>query len=195
MARQEKLDALKREMARASLPLKSTATNIVFGEGDPHAKLFFIGEAPGKNEDIHGLPFVGSAGRHLDALFDSVGLRRGQIYLTSILKYRPPRNRPPNREEIKTHTPFLVRQIEIVDPKFIIPLGNFATKFVLSGFDVANMVKIGGISTLHGKVKIVQLRKKDIFVFPLYHPAALLYNMLLKKSMFHDFKKLSTICP
>ncbi|MDO8580186.1 MAG: uracil-DNA glycosylase [Candidatus Omnitrophota bacterium] len=189
----KKLNRLREAMAAADLPLQKTATNLVFGEGDPSAKLFFIGEAPGKKEDLSGRPFVGSAGKHLDALFDSIGLARGDVYITSLLKYRPPNNRCPTRPEIEAHTIFLIKQVLIVNPQMIVPLGNFATRFVLSGFAIDKMSGVPGISTLHGKAVKMNLDHRQFLVFPLYHPAAVLYNFGLKKTLFRDFKSLNKL--
>ena len=190
MNKKIKLEDLKKQMARRELPLKKSAIKLVFGKGDPDARIFFIGEAPGRNEDEQGEPFVGMAGRHLDDLLKAVPLSRDEVYITSILKYRPPNNRPPKREEILTHTPFLVRQIEIIEPRFIVPLGNFATKFVLAGFDIEKMSKIPGIMQLHGKITTIKFAKQVFTVFPSYHPAATLYNSSLKQIMLKDFKRL-----
>jgi DNA polymerase len=193
MNKRVRLEILSKEMAHRKLPLKRTATKLVFGKGDPNARVFFIGEAPGKNEDLTGEPFVGLAGRHLDTLLNSIGLPREKVYITSILKYRPPNNRPPVREEIRTHTPFLVQQIQIIEPQFIVPMGNFATKFVLAEFDVEKMAGIPGIMRLHGKTKNIKFHEHTFTIFPSYHPAASLYNFGLKRIMLKDFRKLKTI--
>ena len=187
----DKLARLRKQMAKADLPLKDTANNLVFGHGDPDAKMFFIGEAPGKNEDLKGLPFIGSAGKHLDVLFDSIKLSREDVYITSILKYRPPNNRPPKINEIEAHTPFLVKQILIMEPEIILPLGNFATRFVLAAFDSNKMGQVPGISTLHGEIKKITFKKHSFNVMPLYHPASVLYNFRLKKTLLNDFQVLS----
>ena len=104
-------------MSNADLPLKKTAQRLVFGEGSCDPKALFIGEAPGANEDKQGLPFVGTAGKHLDLLLGSIDLTRDQVYITSIIKYRPPENRQPTLSEIKAHTPFLMDQIRIIKPR------------------------------------------------------------------------------
>lgn len=193
MNKKVKLEVLRKQMAHRKLPLKKTATKLVFGKGAADAKIVFIGEAPGKNEDLTGEPFVGMAGRHLDLLLDSINLSRDEVYITSILKYRPPNNRPPAREEIRTHTPFLVKQIQIIKPRYIVPMGNFATKFVLAEFDLARMSKIPGIMRLHGKEKTIKFLNHSFTVFPSYHPAATLYNFGLKRVMLRDFKKLKLL--
>ena len=171
-----------------TFPLKKTAQNIVFGKGNPDAKIFFIGEAPGAKEDAQGIPFVGATGKQLDLLLQSIGLNLDAVYIANILKYRPPENRNPNIKEIRTHTPFLIRQIQIIQPKIIVTLGNFATRFVLAGFDADKMDSIPGISQLHGKAKKFKVDSLAFTVIPLYHPAAMLYNPGLKKVLQEDFK-------
>jgi len=104
-------------------------TNIVIGKGNPQADILFVGEAPGKNEDLQGLPFVGAAGKNLDSLLSKVGLSMEEVYIANILKCRPPENRDPTPEEIKAHTPWLLLQIEEIKPKVVCSLGNYATKF------------------------------------------------------------------
>lgn len=164
-------------------PLKDSASNLVFGKGNPDADILFIGEAPGAKEDLQGVPFVGSAGRELDKLLKGIGLSLDDVYIANILKYRPPSNRNPSVDEIKKHTPFLLRQIEIIEPKIICTLGNYATKFVLAGFKVEGMNKIDGISKIHGVVH----KTDDLLVVPLYHPAAMLYNPKLRGVLEKDF--------
>ena len=169
-------------------PLKKTAKNIVFGKGNPDAEIFFVGEAPGAQEDARGIPFIGAAGKQLDVLLHSISLNLDVVYIANILKYRPPWNRNPNVEEIRAHTPFLIQQIQIIRPKIIVTLGNFATKFVLAGFAADKMDTVPGISQLHGKARTLKLNALPLTVIPLYHPAALLYNAGLKKVMQADFK-------
>jgi len=113
------LAKLKQEEIAADLPLKDTATNIVFGEGNPNSKVFFLGEAPGRNEDLQGLPFVGAAGKILTNLIESIGLKREDVYITSVLRYRPPKNRDPKPTEIAATKPFLDEQIKIIQPKLL----------------------------------------------------------------------------
>ncbi len=112
-------------------PLGATRNRLVFGVGDPGSRLLFIGEAPGKNEDLKGEPFVGAAGKLLDELLASIGLDRSQVYIANVLKCRPPGNRDPQAEEISTCTPFLAEQVRLIDPVVIATLGNFATKYIL----------------------------------------------------------------
>ena len=190
MSKAEELEILKQKISEKDLPLKETATNLVFGKGNPEARIMFIGEAPGANEDLQGEPFVGAAGKNLDRLLNHISLTIENVYIANILKYRPPNNRNPNIEEIKSHTPFLIEQIRIIKPRFVCTLGNFSTKFVLAGFDPNKMKKIGGITTLHGKISEVQLGTSVIKVFPLFHPAAMIYNRGLKETIENDFLEL-----
>lgn len=169
-------------------PLKDAATNLVFGKGNPDAKILFIGEAPGAKEDEQGIPFVGSAGRELDKLLQGIGLTIDDVYIANILKYRPPDNRDPTKEEIRRHTPYLIEQIKVIAPEVICTLGNFSTKFVLAGFDVDGMRAIPGISSLHGKPQRVTLDGSSFTVVPLYHPAAMLYKRQLQEDMQKDFR-------
>ena len=184
------LASLYEKTANADLPLKETATNLVFGKGNPNASILFIGEAPGKNEDLQGLPFVGVAGKLLDTMLKSIGLTIDDIYIANILKYRPPNNREPSKEEIIAHTPYLIEQIKIIQPKIIVTLGNYATKFVLSGCSADKMDAVPGISTLHGKEKKVVIAGTSYRVVPMYHPAALIYDQRLRPVAELDFKNL-----
>lgn len=150
--------------------------NIVVGKGRLDAPIMFVGEAPGRNEDEQGFPFVGAAGKNLDNLLQKVGLNVEDVYIANILKCRPPENRPPSNDEIRAHTPWLLKQIREMKPKVICSLGNYATKFFLSGCDVDNMVKQPGITSVHGKIKIISLHGSEIKLIPLFHPAAIIYN-------------------
>ena len=188
MDKQKVLDELKEEAVRAKLPLFESATNIVFGKGNPNAEIMFIGEAAGRNEDEQGLPFVGAAGKNLDKLLDKVGLSIEDVYITNILKYRPPENRDPFPEEIKAHTPWLLQQIREIKPKVICSLGNYATKFFLSEGDVDLMKKQPGITSIHGKVKFVKINGFEIKLIPLFHPAAIIYNQKLKSAWEGDME-------
>jgi uracil-DNA glycosylase len=189
--KKRKLEVLEQEILQApDFPLKKTARNLVFGRGSLNPKVFFIGEAPGAKEDEQGFPFVGMAGKQLDALLDSIGLTVKSVYITSILKYRPPKNRAPNIIEIKAHTPFLVDQIKIIEPKIVVTLGNFATKFVLGGFNIKNMSTIEGITQLHGEARTIALDNQRLLVIPTFHPAAIFYNRPLKKKLEKDFQSI-----
>ncbi len=192
--KQARLDAIRERIGREMVcPLKDAATHMVFGKGNPDAQILFIGEAPGEQEDRTGVPFVGSAGRELDKLLRAIGLTLDDVYIANILKYRPPGNRDPNEDEIRRHTPYLVEQIRVIAPRFICTLGNFSTKFVLAGFDVDGMRKIPGVSVLHGAPREKEVQGIAFTVFPLYHPAAMLYKPPLRAVLEEDFRKLGAL--
>lgn len=153
--------------------------NIVIGKGNERASIMFIGEAPGKNEDEQGLPFVGKAGKNLDDMLAKVGLSLNDVYIANILKCRPPENRDPLPDEIRAHTPWLVKQIEEIKPKVICSLGNYATKFFLAGGNVDAMETQPGITSVHGKVKEINFNGLKIKLIPLFHPAAIIYKRAL----------------
>ena len=150
--------------------------NIVVGRGNPNAKILFVGESPGRNEDIAGEAFVGAAGKNLDKLLAKVGLSIEDIYIANILKCRPPENRDPLPEEIKAHTPWLVKQIKEIKPKVICSLGNFSTKFIFANGDVDKMKDQPGITSVHGKVRMIDFAGLKIKLIPLFHPAAIIYK-------------------
>lgn len=194
MDKKEILEEIKKRIeTELECPLKEQAKNIVFGKGNPDAEILFIGEAPGAKEDEQGIPFVGAAGRELDKLLHSIGLSLEEVYIANILKYRPPNNRDPLPEEIARHTPYLLEQIKTIQPKVILTLGNFSTKFVLSGFSVDGMKKIPGVSALHGKVHDVRVDGMIFKVMPLYHPAAMLYKPPLRAVLEEDFQKVAEL--
>lgn len=153
--------------------------NIVIGKGNENADILFVGEAPGRNEDEQGLPFVGAAGKNLDKLLANVGLSLKEVYITNILKCRPPENRNPLAEEIKAHTPWLIEQIKKIKPKVVCSLGNYSTKFFLSEGDIDKMDTQPGITLVHGKIKFVEISGMKIKLIPLFHPAAIIYNQNL----------------
>jgi DNA polymerase len=160
----------------------------VIGEGDPDAEIMFIGEAPGREEAETGRPFVGNAGRVLDSLLESIGLERGDVYITNVVKDRPPGNRDPRAEEIGVYTPFLLRQIEIIAPDVIATLGRFAMDFILERYDLPQQGK--KIGDLHGRVLQADGPYGEVTVVPLYHPAAAFYNQDLEDTMEEDFRAL-----
>jgi uracil-DNA glycosylase len=182
------LDSLREKiLSELDCPLKASAHNLVFGKGNSNAKILFIGEAPGEQEDLQGIPFVGAAGKQLDKLLSLINLSLEDVYIANILKYRPPGNRDPSNDEIERHTPYLVEQIKIIRPRIIATLGNYSTKFVLADFKAEDMKKIGGISFLHGKHIQKNIDGFEFFVVPLYHPAAMLYKPSLKIDLEKDF--------
>lgn len=158
-------------------PLYKTANHAVPGEGDPKAKIMFIGEAPGRNEDETGRPFVGRAGKLLDELLESINIKRQSVFITSIIKHRPPKNRPPKYAEIKECTHWLDLQINTIKPELIVTLGRFAMEYFLPEEQ---------ISLIHGKI----VEKGYLHLFPVYHPAAGLRSTKNKRRLFEDFKKL-----
>ncbi len=151
-------------------------TNIVVGKGNLNADILFVGEAPGKNEDLEGIPFVGRAGKNLDEMLSKVGLSLDNVYIANILKCRPPENRDPLPEEIKAHTPWLIEQIKQIKPKVVCSLGNYATKFFLSQGHIELMDKQPGITSIHGKIRFIQIGGLRIKLIPLFHPAAIIYK-------------------
>jgi len=159
--------------------------NIVVGRGNLNAGIMFIGEAPGKNEDEQGLPFVGAAGKNLDKLLEKVGLTINDVYIANILKCRPPENRNPTNDEIKAHTPWLIEQIKEIKPKVICSLGNYATKFFFADGKVDEMP---GITQVHGRRKLMEFHGLKIKLIPLFHPAAIIYNRKLIDSWEKDME-------
>lgn len=162
-------------------PLGDSRTTLVFGTGDPHARLMFIGEAPGRNEDLKGEPFVGAAGRLLDELLESIGLHRHDVYIANILKCRPPGNRDPLPAEVDTCTRFLTEQVKLVDPLVIATLGNHATRFVLE--------TTRPIGSLRGRL----FEKDGRRIVPIFHPAAALYDRSKAQVLFEDFQRLRVV--
>mgnify|MGYP004471530513 FL=1 len=163
-------------------PLAEGRTQTVFGAGNPNARVLIIGEAPGRNEDLQGVPFVGAAGKKLDALLEIAGLdRERDVFIANVLKCRPPSNRDPKAEEIEMCSPFLREQTRTIDPQVIVTLGNFATKFILK-------TEVG-ITQLHGKVQ----HAGKFTVFPIYHPAAAIYDRKKQVALEEDFATLGRI--
>jgi uracil-DNA glycosylase family 4 len=160
-------------------------TQVVFGVGDPNADLVFVGEAPGFHEDQQGYPFVGQAGKLLDRLLAGIGLDRSRVYICNVLKCRPPGNRDPQPDEIEACEGYLFRQIELIDPRVVATLGNFATK-LLSG-------KPHGITRVHGTPQETTLGGRRVTLFPLYHPAAALYTPAMLRTLEEDFARLPAL--
>ena len=163
-------------------PLSATRTQVVFGSGDPAAKLMFVGEAPGFHEDKNGVPFVGQAGKLLETLLNGIGLSRADVYIANVLKCRPPGNRDPQPEEIEACESHLFRQIELIRPTLVATLGNFATK-LLSGRPL-------GITKVHGTPQQVTLGGNEVTLYPLYHPAAALYTRSMLSVLEEDFGRI-----
>lgn len=180
--KQRALDELKAKMKEdESLPLKSGATNLVFGEGDADSKVVFVGEGPGYHEDIKGRPFVGMAGALLNQLLVVIGIPRESVYITNVVHYRPPQNRDPLPEEIAAFQPYLDKIVEIIDPVAIVTLGRFSMGKYLPG---------ASISKVHGRPQRITWKGKRITIVPMYHPAAALRNGAIKLLLTEDFKKL-----
>lgn len=156
----------------------------VVGEGSLDASIILIGEAPGENEAKTGRPFVGAAGRVLDDLLASIGLRRQEVYITNIVKDRPPENRDPTKAEIELYSPFLARQLAIIQPRVIVTLGRFAMTFVLKQFNLPEAKQT--IGKLHGKVIKAQASYGEVAIVPLYHPASSFYNEAQKVALKED---------
>lgn len=161
--------------------LASGRTQVVCGTGNPHASIMFVGEAPGFHEDKQGVPFVGAAGKLLTKLLESVGLSRDEIYIANVIKCRPPENRNPQTDEIETCKPFLLQQIQLINPKLVCSLGNFAMQTLLE--------KKIGITKVRGQV----FRLPEFILFPLLHPAAALHQGNLMTPLREDFQKLKQI--
>jgi uracil-DNA glycosylase len=157
-------------------------TQVVFGAGSPHAELMFVGEAPGFHEDKQGLPFVGQAGKLLEKLLAGIGMQRADVYIANVLKCRPPGNRDPQPDEIEACESHLFRQIELIEPKLVATLGNFATK-LLSGRPL-------GITRVHGQEQPTTLGGREVLLYPLYHPAAALYTPAMLKVLEADFARI-----
>lgn len=181
-SKQQRLDALSAQILADKVcpDLAAQATQLVFGSGSPDAELVFIGEAPGKNEDLKGEPFIGAAGKFLNEMLEHIGLKREDIYITNIVKYRPPGNRDPLPEEKENFLPYLKKQLDIIDPKMIITLGRHSMDVLLPGLK---------ISQAHGQPK----RYNGRVYLPLFHPAAALYNGGLRQTLLDDFAKIPLI--
>ena len=163
----------------------------VIGDGNPLAEIVFIGEAPGEVEAKTGRPFVGPAGRVLDELLASIDLKREDVYITNVVKDRPPDNRDPRVKEVRLYSPFLWRQLEIIQPKVIVPLGRHALEFVRRHF--TGFPAEGSVSTLHGTAYPVEAPYGRAFVVPLYHPAVLFYREDLRETVETDFRLLGEL--
>ena len=203
MDNQKKLDSLKARIEASGITpaLKSQATQLVFGDGNSAADIVFIGEAPGKQEDVQGKPFVGASGKFLDEMLASIGMKRADIYITNIVKYRPPGNRDPLPEEKKAFLPYLQEQLEIIQPKIIVTLGRHSGGGFLPDLH---------ISTDHGKPKRIRVKESmsqgvksknenqsrdtmELVILPLYHPAAALYNGGMRETLMEDFALIPAI--
>ena len=189
---QEEWLKLKEEIINCrKCPLYQTRKYPVIGEGSHQAKIMFIGEAPGFNEDQTGHPFCGAAGQVLDDLLNKVGLLRKDIYICNILKCRPPQNRDPQKNEIESCVPYLDRQIDLIQPKVICPLGNYATAYILEKYGLKSMIQ--GISKIHGQIFEAKTLFSEIKIIPFYHPAVATYNPNTKTILESDFEVLKNL--
>lgn len=161
----------------------------VIGEGSHEASIMFIGEAPGKNEAATGKPFCGASGKILDKLLNSIGLDRKNVYVTNIVKDRPPFNRDPLPAEIEAYAPFLDKQIDIIQPKVLVTLGRFSMAYIMNRFGLSD--QLGAISKIHGQTFNAKSSYGDIEIIPLYHPAVAVYNRTSLDVLTEDFKLLS----
>jgi uracil-DNA glycosylase family 4 len=192
-AKQSKLDKIQQQIADDNVTpeLKEQATQLVFGDGNVDSEIVFIGEAPGKNEDLQGKPFVGASGKFLDEMLEMIGMKREDIYITNIVKYRPPDNRDPKPEEKKAFLPYLQSQLEVIQPKVVVTLGRHSMNCFLPDLQ---------ISKVHGEPKRIKLSLKEdssdmlqVVILPLFHPAAALYNPLQRQVLIDDFAKIPLV--
>lgn len=178
--KQAKLEQIAADILERNVcpDLAKQATRLVMGDGNPDSDIVFIGEAPGKKEDETGLPFMGAAGNFLNTMLESAGLQRKDVYITNIVKYRPPNNRDPLAQEKADFLPYLLKQLDVIKPKIVITLGRHSMEYFLPG------VKIGEI---HGQIRKIQLEGRSMVIMPLFHPAAALYNGSLRQTLIDDF--------
>jgi DNA polymerase len=184
--KQAQLDQIRADIIEKNIcpELAAQAHNLVMGDGNLNAEIVFIGEAPGKNEDEQGLPFVGAAGKFLNEMLAQAGMQRSDVYITNIVKYRPPNNRDPLPEEKKAFWPYLARQLDIIAPKVVVTLGRHSMEYFLPD---------AKISLVHGEAKRIVFGDKKIVIVPLYHPAAALYNGGMRGTLIEDFLRVPKI--
>ena len=181
MSKTEDLQAVHEKWKReCTCELKKTAIQAVPGDGNPNTDIVFVGEAPGKNEDLEGIPFVGAAGKFLNEMLEAIGMKRQDIYITNIVKYRPPDNRDPLPQEIDAYRPYLARQIAVIKPLVIATLGRFALNYFLP---------LGKIARDQGKL----FSAKNLFIYPMFHPAAALRSTGTLNDLRQSFKKLPAV--
>ncbi len=180
------LDQIKADIIKNNIcpDLAQSATNLVMGDGNIDAEIVLIGEAPGKNEDEQGIPFIGAAGKFLNEMLESAGMVRSDVFITNIVKYRPPNNRDPSPDEKVAFWPYLVRQLDVIQPRVVVTLGRHSMEYFLPDQKISNV---------HGQPKKISFGKGKLIIVPLYHPAAALYNGSMRDTLIEDFKKLPKI--
>ncbi len=180
LSKQQQLDEVRQKILDNNVcpELAAQATNLVMGDGNIDADIVFIGEAPGKNEDEQGLPFVGAAGKFLNEMLAQAGMERSDVFITNIVKYRPPNNRDPEPEEKKAFWPYSLKQLQIIQPKVVITLGRHSMEYFLPDMK---------ISQIHGQPKRIKFGDDHLVIVPLYHPAAALYNGSMRQTLIDDF--------
>lgn len=183
---QDQLKRLAQEIEDNNIcpDLRAQATQLVFGWGNPNAEVVLIGEAPGKQEDLAGKPFIGAAGKFLDVMLQSVQLDRNDVYITNIVKYRPPKNRDPSKAEKAEFIPYLERELQIIKPKLVITLGRHSMQYFIPDETIGD---------IHGQPRRAQFGSESLVVMPLYHPSAAAYNPKLKPTLLEDFLKVPSI--
>jgi len=192
LSRKDLLDAVALEVVVCvKCPLCKSRKNAVPGVGSPRSRIMFIGEAPGASEDAEGEPFVGMAGKFLDTLLSQIGFSREQVFITNVVKCRPPSNREPKPLEIETCTPYMDRQMLIIRPKFVVTLGSHSTSYVFS----KAMLPFNSITQVRGKMYKATILGLQLGVFPVFHPASALYNPQYKEILEDDFRLLKTKLP
>ncbi|MCL2280798.1 uracil-DNA glycosylase [Candidatus Saccharibacteria bacterium] len=186
MSKQSDIDQIRVDILTQNIcpELAEQATNLVIGDGNVNAEIVFVGEAPGKSEDEQGLPFVGAAGKFLNEMLETSNMQRQDVYITNIVKYRPPNNRDPFPEEKEVFWPFLLRQLEIIQPKIVATLGRHSMEYFLPN---------AKISEIHGQPKRINLGSQTVVIVPLFHPAAALYNGSMRETLMNDFAKIPNI--
>lgn len=197
MTKQELLDELKQKMQKdVSLPLREGATQLVFGEGNCDTELYFLGEAPGYFEDKQGRPFVGLAGKLLDQLIESIGYKRADVYISNVVRFRPPANRDPLPEEIEAFRPYVDEEINIIEPKVIVTLGRFSMNKFLPEVRISGVhgkvfkVPFDLQSRSQGKPLVADATRGEVTVIPMYHPAAALRSTQIMTAIKEDFAKI-----
>lgn len=185
-SKQQLLDQIEADILQNNvcLDLAKQAKHLVMGDGNLDAELVFIGEAPGKQEDETGLPFVGAAGKFLNEMLNQIGLDRHHVYITNIVKYRPPNNRDPEPDEKRAFWPYLLKQLQIIQPMVVVTLGRHSMEYFLPN---------SRISQIHGQAKRIRMGDRPLVVLPLYHPAAALYNGSMRETLKEDFERIPKI--